>query len=159
MLILSFSSFTRFEEIQCLLVGQVFMVDQDFSIQFHKGKTYLESRFGVIPFINSRDFNPAGIFVLYLERVAMLHATQNSVGDFLFPNVVLNNCVVTLCDRPLVYNYFLKLLKTEASLAHLSCVKLKLKLGLHSLRRGQSLRLSMLVLLILEWTKLCVLLH
>ena len=31
-LILSFSSFTRFEEIQYLLVDQVFMVDQDFSI-------------------------------------------------------------------------------------------------------------------------------
>ena len=48
MLILSFSSFTRFEEIQFLLVGQIYMVDQDFSVQFYKGKTYQESRFGVI---------------------------------------------------------------------------------------------------------------
>ena len=50
--------------------------------------------------------------------------------------MVLKKGVVTLCDRPVAYNYFLKLLKTEASLAHLSCVNLKEKLGLHSLRRG-----------------------
>ena len=67
MLILSFSSFTRFEEIQGLLVGQLILVDQDFSV---KGKKYLESRFGVIPYIPTRDFNPAGVFVHYLETVA-----------------------------------------------------------------------------------------
>ena len=39
-----------------------------------------------------------------------------------------------LCDRPLAFDYFLKLLKTEVSLAQLSCAELKL--GLHSLRRG-----------------------
>ena len=76
MLILSFSSFTRFEEIQGLLVGQIILVDQDFSVQFHKGKTYLETRFGVIPYITTREFNPAGVFVHYLETVALLHATR-----------------------------------------------------------------------------------
>ena len=66
MLILSFSSFTRFEEIQGLLVGQIILVDQDFSVQFHKGKTYLESRFGVIPYIPTRDFKTA-LFVCSLS--------------------------------------------------------------------------------------------
>ena len=50
------------------------------------------------------------------------------------PNVPVKKDLVVLCDRPVAYNYFLKLLKTKASLAHLSCVELKLKL--HSLRRG-----------------------
>ena len=44
MLILSYSSFTRFEEIQGLLVGQLTLVDNDFSVQFYKGKTSLECR-------------------------------------------------------------------------------------------------------------------
>ena len=108
MLILSYSSFTRFEEIQGLLVGQLILVDQDFSVQFHKGKTYLESRFGVIPYIPTRDFNPAGVFVHYLETVALLHATQNTDRDFLFPNVTLKKGVVTLCDTPVASNAFLK---------------------------------------------------
>ena len=65
MLILSFSSFTRFEEIQFLLVGQLHLVDQDFSIQFKKGKTYKDSHFGVIPFLKEKDFNPAVVFLLF----------------------------------------------------------------------------------------------
>ena len=65
------------------------MVDQDFFIQFYKGKTYKESRFGVIPFLKEKDFNPTGIFVIYLERVVKLHAIQNSVKDFLFPNITI----------------------------------------------------------------------
>ena len=92
------------------------MVDQDFSIQLNQGKTYLESRFGVIPFFPIRDFNPAGIFVLYLEKVAMMHATQNYEQYFLFPSVVIKKGVVTLCDRPVAYNYFLNKIKMEASL-------------------------------------------
>ena len=41
-----------------------------------------------------------------------------------------------MCDIPVAYNYFLKKLEMEASLAHLSCLDLKEKLGHHSLRRG-----------------------
>ena len=43
---------------------------------------------------------------------------------------------MTLCVSPVTYNYFLKKFKMEASLAHLSSVELKEKLGLYSLRRG-----------------------
>ena len=136
MFILSYSSFTRFEEIQGLLVEQLVLVDNDYSVQFFKGKTYLESRFGVIPFLPSNDFNPAGIFLHYLEVVASMHATQNSSRDYLFPNVTIKKLVITLSDTAVQYNPFLKKLKQETSLAHLSCAELKLKLGLHSLRRG-----------------------
>ena len=76
------------------------MVDQDFSVQFFKGKTYLESRFGVIPNIPSRDFNPAGVFVHYIETVALLHATQNTNQDFIFANMTIKKGVLTLCETP-----------------------------------------------------------
>ena len=38
------------------------------------------------------------------------------------------------CERPVAYDYLLKTLKSEASLAHLSCSSFKQ--GFHSLRRG-----------------------
>ena len=136
MLILSYSSFTRFEEIQGLLVKQLVLIDNDYSVQFYKGKTYLESRFGVIPNLPHKDFNPAGIFMQYIEVVASMHATHNSSLDYLFPNVTVKKHVITLKDTPVKYDAFLRKLKQEASLAHLSCSELKLKLGLHSLRRG-----------------------
>ena len=113
MLILSYSSFTRFEEIQGLLVGQLTLVDNDFSIQFFKWKTYLQSHFGVIPYLPLRDFNPAGVFLHYLEVVASMHATQNSSQDYLFPNVTIKKNVVTLSDTPVHYNTFLKNLKSK----------------------------------------------
>ena len=61
MLMLAFGSFTRFEEIQFLLVEQIVLIDQDFSVQFRKGKAYLEARYGVIPFFSEKNFNPAGV--------------------------------------------------------------------------------------------------
>ena len=136
MLILSYSSFTRFEEIQGLLVEQLVLVNDDYSVHFKKGKKYLESRYGVIPNLPNRDFNPAGIFMTYLEVVASLHASQNTSHDYLFPNCTTKKHVVLLKDTPVKYDAFLRKLKQEASLAHLSCSELKLKLGLHSLRRG-----------------------
>ena len=45
MLILSYSSFTRFEEIQGLLLEQFFLINDDFSVHFKKGKKYRESCF------------------------------------------------------------------------------------------------------------------
>ena len=56
-----------------------------------------------------------------------MHATQNTTQDFLLPNVTIKKNVVTLCDTPVKYNAFLKKLKIEASMAHLSCVDLKQK--------------------------------
>ena len=133
-LILAFSSFSRFEELQNLRVCDLNMVAQDFSVCFRKGKTYRESRFGVIPFIQGRDFNPSVIFTIYLEIVAKLHSEGNNSKDFLFPNVrVLKGRLFTL-NTPLTYNTMLKYLKREVSLAQLDFSSFKV--GLHSLRRG-----------------------
>ena len=51
-------------------------------------------------------------------------------------NVTVKKNVITFSDTPVKYTAVLKKLKIEASLAHLSCVELKHKLGLHSFRRG-----------------------
>ena len=136
MLILSYSSFCPFAELQNLLVEQVFLVNDDFSIHFKKGKKYCESRYGGIPNLPNRDFNPAGIFMIYREAVASLHAIQNTSHDYLFPNSTTKKHAVILKNFPVKYDAFLCKLKSEASLAHLSCSELQLRLGLHSLRRG-----------------------
>lgn len=136
MLIISYSSFCRFEEIQTLLVEQVFLVNVDFSVHFKKGKRYRESRFGVIPHLPDRDFNPAAIFMQYREVVASLHANNNSFHDYLFPNSTTKKHATVLKDEPVKYDAFLRKLKSEASLAHLSCAELQHRLGAHSLRRG-----------------------
>ena len=59
---------------------------------------YKQSRFGVTPFFKEKDFNPAGVFIIYLERVAMLHANQNTLHDYLFPNIVIKQGFEYLCD-------------------------------------------------------------
>ena len=134
LLILAFSSFARFEETQFLKVANIVMVDSDFSIQFEKGKSYRESRYGVIPSFPFKDFDPAHIFGIYLDRVALLHSEGNCSNDFLFPNIrAVRNKVFPL-NTPVSYSNTLKTLKREASLAHLPFSSFKL--GLHSLRRG-----------------------
>ena len=135
-LIMSFSSCTRFEEIKPLLVGQVNLVGADFSINFKKGKRYLESRYGVIPDMCHLDFNPAAIFMEYREIVASLHVSCNSDVDFLFPNSTTRNNVTVIKNESVKYDSFLKTLKKEASNAHLSFLELERRLGAHSLRRG-----------------------
>ena len=133
-LILAFSSFARFEELQFLQVANISMIDSDFSIEFLKGKTYREKRFGVIPSLPQKDFNPSHIFGIYLDRVALLHSEGNCTSDFLFPNIrLVKNKVFTL-NSPVSYDNILKMLKREASLAHLPFSNFKL--GLHSMRRG-----------------------
>ena len=75
MIILAFSSFEKFN---FLRVENLTMIDNDFSVSFLKGKTYRELRYGVIPSIPSKDFDPANIFSIYLDKVALLHAEGNS---------------------------------------------------------------------------------
>ena len=130
MLILSYSSFTRFEEIKPLLVDQVYLVT------FRKGKRYLESRLGVIPNLPELDFNPAAIFMEYREIVASLHASSNSFVDYLFPNSTTKKKATVLKNETVKYDSFLRTLKKEASIAHLSFIELQHRLGAHSLRRG-----------------------
>ena len=74
---------------------------------FKKGKHYRESRFGVIPHLPDRDFNPAAIFMQYREVVASLHAIQNSSHDYLFPNSTTKKHATILKDSPVKYDAFL----------------------------------------------------
>ena len=52
-----------------------------------------------------------GLFLHYLETVALMHTTQNTTQDFLFPNVTVKKNVVTLCDTQVTYNAFLNKLQ------------------------------------------------
>ena len=76
MIILAFSSFEKFN---FLRVENLTMIDNDFSVSFLKGKTYRELRYGVIP---SKDFDPANIFSIYLDILALLHEEGNSKNIF-----------------------------------------------------------------------------
>ena len=134
LLILAYSSFARFEELQFLKIEDISLIGNDFSVKFYKGKTYKERRLGVVPCVLEKDFNPAFIFGLYYDHVAMLQANSSCSSNYLFPNVrVLKNKTITL-NTPISYDNMLKMLKREASLAHLPFSNFKL--GMHSLRRG-----------------------
>ena len=74
--------------------------------------------------------------MIYREAVASLHAIQNTSHDYLFPNCTTKKHAVLLKNSPVKYDAFFRKLKQEASLAHLSCSEFKIRLGLHSLRRG-----------------------
>ena len=73
MIILAFSSFPRFEEIQFLEFENLQMIDKDFSVSFLKGKTYCELCFGVIPSIPDKDFDPANSFSIYFDKVSIIY--------------------------------------------------------------------------------------
>ena len=81
-----------------------------------------------------KDFNPSHIFGIYLDRVALLHSEGSCTRVFLFPNIRLVKSKVFTLNSPVSYDNILKMLKREASLAHLSFSNFKL--GLHSMRRG-----------------------
>ena len=95
------------------------MIDVNFSIEFVKGKTYREKRFGVIPSLPQKDFNPSNIFGIYLDRVALLHSESNCASDFLFPNIRLVKGKVFTRNSPVSYDDILKMVKREAFLAHI----------------------------------------
>ena len=81
-----------------------------------------------------KDFNPSNIFSIYFDKVAFLQSQSNCASNFLFPNIrVVKGKIFTL-NSPITYDNMLKMLKREASLAHLPFSNFKL--GLHSFRRG-----------------------
>ena len=134
LLIVAYSSFARFEELQFLKIENISLIGNDFSVEFHKGKSYKERRLGVIPCITEKDFNPSYIFSLYYDIVAMLQSHSNCNTNYLFPNSrVLKDKTITL-NTPISYSNMLKMLKREASMAHLPFSNFKL--GMHSFWRG-----------------------
>ena len=135
-LLTSYSSFGRYEEVANLKIEDVYSEDEGFVLTFKKGKSYQygESHIGVLSNLPRLKFNPAKIFSLYLDRVALMHAKSNTKSDFLFPSIRKSVSVLHTLDKPVSYSNLLKKFKF--------CVKeCKIqvglsKVGLHSLRRG-----------------------
>ena len=135
-LLTSYSSFGRYEEVANLKIEDIYSEDEGFVLTFKKGKSYQygESHIGVLSNLPRLKFNPAKIFSLYLDQVALMHAKSNTKSDFLFPSIRKSVSVLHTLDKPVSYSNLLKKFKF--------CVKeckIKVglsKVGLHSLRRG-----------------------
>ena len=101
-----------------------------------KGKSYQfgVSHLGVVSNLPGLLFNPARVFSLYLDKVALLHSNSDSSSDLLFPSCKYSGKVQHTLDKPVSYNVLLKQFK-------LSVVEAKIdvglsKVGLHCMRRG-----------------------
>ena len=80
------------------------------------------------------DFNPANLFSLYHDKVALVHSNSDSPPDYLFPSLRKSSSVLHCLDNPVSYQVLLKQFKI--SLKEVG-IKVGLsKVGLHSMRRG-----------------------
>ena len=135
-LITSYSSFARYEELAALKVEDVYREDDGFVLNFKKGKAYQygECHIGVLSNLPRLKFNPAKIFSLYLDKLAIIHSNSHSPSNYLFPSLRNSRSILHSLDKPVSYSLLLSKFKF--------CVKevgLPIglsKVGLHSLRRG-----------------------
>ena len=130
-LLTSYSSFGRYEEVSNLKLADVCKEDEGFVLTFLKRKNYQfgESNIGVVSNLPRLKFNPAKLFSLYLDKVALIHSKSNSPSDYLFPSLRKSRSVLHSLDKPVSYSVLLKQFKF--------CVKeCNIEVGLHSLRRG-----------------------
>jgi integrase len=135
-LVTLYSSFARYEEVIKLNISDMLQEETGFVLHFKKGKTYQwgESHIGVVSDLPLLDFNPARIFSIYLDRVALLHSNASHNCDLLFFSCRVSFRNELSLDRPVSYSN----LKTEFKLSVAACeleVGLN-KVGLHCLRRG-----------------------
>jgi hypothetical protein len=140
-LLTSYSSFGRYEEISNLKIEDVYHEDEGFVLSFKKGKSYQygESHIGVLSNLPRLKYNPAKIFSLYLDQVALIHEKSNTPSDFLFPSLRKSRSVLHSLDKPVSYSVLLKKFKFCVQQCKIP-VGLS-KVGLHSLRRGELLML------------------
>ena len=105
-------------------------------MSFKKGKSYQfgESHLGVLSNLPRLKYNPAKIFSLYLDQVALIHDKSNTPFDFLFPFLRKSRFVFHSLDKPVFYSVLLKKFKFCVQQCEIQ-VSLS-KVGLHSLRRG-----------------------
>ena len=119
-----------------MTISDVLREGTGFMLNFRKGKSYKwgESHIGVVTDLPLLEFNPAKIFSIYLDRVALLHANYSHSSNLLFPSfrVVLGNEVSL--SHPVSYDN----LRKEFKLCVTTCgLEIGLnKIGLHCLRRG-----------------------
>jgi integrase len=135
-LLTSYSSFGRYEEISNLKIEDIVHEDEGFILTFKKGKSYQygESHIGVLSNLPRFKFNPAKVFSLYLDKVALIHEKSNTSSDFLFPSLRKSCTVLHSLDKPVPYSVLLKKFKFCVNECEIQ-VGLS-KVGLHSLRRG-----------------------
>ena len=79
MLLTLYSSFARFEEVVKLTLIDVVREDSGFILTFQKGKSYQfgESNIGGVSDLPKLSFNPDGVFSIYLDQIASLHANSD----------------------------------------------------------------------------------
>jgi hypothetical protein len=101
-LLTSYSSFGRYEEISNLKIEDVYHEDEGFVLSFKKGKSYQfgESHIGVLSNLPRLKYDPAKIFSLYLDQVALIHEKSNTPSDFLFPSLRKSRSVLHSLDKP-----------------------------------------------------------
>ena len=70
-----------------------------------KGKSYQfgESHLGVVSNLPGLLFNPARVFSLYFDRVALLHSKSDTPSDLLFPFCRYFSKVEHSLDKPVSY--------------------------------------------------------
>ena len=131
-----YSSFGRYEEVSILKLSDVQKEGSGFILRFLKGKSYQfgESHLGVVSNLPGLMFNPARVFSLYLDKVALLHSNSDSSSDLLFPSCKYSGKVQHTLDKPVSYNVLLKQFKISVVEAKIE-VGLS-KVGLHCMRRG-----------------------
>jgi integrase len=93
-----------------------------------------ESHIEVLSNLPRLKYNPAKIFSLYLDQVALIHEKSNTPSDFLFPSLRKSRSVLHSLDKPVSYSVLLKKFKFCVQQCEIP-VGLS-KVGLHSLRRG-----------------------
>ena len=85
-----------------LKIEDVYHEDEGFVLTFKKGKSYQygESHIGVLSNLPRLKYNPAKIFSLYLDQVALIHEKSNTPSDFLFPSLRKSRSVLHSLDKP-----------------------------------------------------------
>ena len=99
-------TFSHYEEIINLTLGDVVREELGFILTFKKGKSYQfsESHIGIVSNLPNLKFNPARIFSIFLDRVAPLHAHSSHSSDLLFPSCKVVKLVETSLPKPVSYS-------------------------------------------------------
>jgi integrase len=128
-----YSTFSRFEEVAALKIGQVVLESGDFSINFLKGKQYQygEARLGMMTSQPQLAINPVRVLQAFLERLRALGAGDES---WLFPSLSSSVNSAFLLNKPASYNCVLKQFK--AIVVEAGVEGTPGDYGLHSMRRG-----------------------
>ena len=117
-------------------MSDVVRENSGFILTFQKGKSYQfgEPNIGVVSNLPKISFNPAWVFSIYLDRIALLHANSDHSSNLLFPSCKVSKTLEASLDRPVSYAVLLKQFTSAVADSNIQ-VGLS-KVGLHCMRRG-----------------------